>query len=90
MKTAFRKSFERDLKRLRRDQQLLDRVGETIEAVEAAAEMGRLPGVKKLGGGSGDFYRLRIGDYRIGLELDEQVAIFVRCLHRSDIYRYFP
>jgi mRNA interferase RelE/StbE len=36
------------------------------------------------------FYRVRIGDYRIGLELAGDELIFVRCLHRKEIYRYFP
>ncbi|WP_417909752.1 type II toxin-antitoxin system RelE family toxin [Candidatus Electronema sp. PJ] len=36
------------------------------------------------------FYRVRIGDYRIGLKLAEDGLIFVRCLHRKEIYRYFP
>lgn len=46
--------------------------------------------MKKLSGGSGDYYRLRVGDYRIGLEIEGEIIVFVRCLHRRDIYRYFP
>ena len=36
------------------------------------------------------YYRIRVGDYRIGVEVAEDVIIFVRILHRKDIYRYFP
>jgi mRNA interferase RelE/StbE len=31
-----------------------------------------------------------LGDYRIGIEVLEDEVIFVRMLHRRDIYRYFP
>ena len=54
MKTAFRRSFERDLKKLRKDREMLDRVRNAIEAVEAADALRTLPGVKKLTEGSGD------------------------------------
>ena len=33
---------------------------------------------------------LERGDYRIGIEVLEDRVIFVRILHRKDIYRYFP
>lgn len=90
MKTAFRKSFERDLKKLKKDRQMLGRIRQAIEEVEAAGELEELPSLKKLSGGSGDYYRLRAGDYRVGIEMEGEVVVFVRCLHRRDIYRYFP
>ncbi|WP_201279130.1 type II toxin-antitoxin system RelE/ParE family toxin [Leptolyngbya iicbica] len=36
------------------------------------------------------FYRIRIGNYRIGLKVTDQEVIFVRLLHRREIYRFFP
>ncbi len=38
------------------------------------------------------YYKIRIGDYRIGLRLDfeRQVIEFRRVLHRSRVYREFP
>ena len=35
------------------------------------------------------FYRLKIGDYRIGLEIVNDELIFVRFLHRKEIYRFY-
>ncbi len=90
MKTAFRKSFERDLKKLGKDRQMLGRIRDAIEEVEAAAALEDLTGMKKLSGGTGAYYRLRVGDYRVGLEVEGDQAVFVRCLHRREIYRYFP
>ncbi|MDI6790202.1 MAG: hypothetical protein QME44_05890 [Thermodesulfobacteriota bacterium] len=45
--------------------------------------------IKKLRA-QGNYYRIRLGDYRIGLVVDDIGARFVRFLHRSEIYRYFP
>lgn len=86
MNTAFRTSFDRDLKRIA-DQTLRDRVAEAIRRVEAAGSLAAVQGVKPLGGA---FFRIRVGDYRIGIRLDGDIAIFERCLHRREIYRFFP
>ena len=37
-----------------------------------------------------NYWRIKIGDYRVGLEKDKDKVIFVRILHRKDIYKYFP
>jgi mRNA interferase RelE/StbE len=88
MKTAFRKSFVRDLKKIR-DQDLRGRIQQVIEAVEAAPDLSALSALKKLAG-TDDHYRIRIGDYRIGIVVDGDTVEFVRCLPRKDLYRYFP
>ena len=37
------------------------------------------------------FYRVRIGDYRLGFELiDKETVLFILVSHRKDIYKYFP
>ena len=66
-----------------------NRVKEAIEQVEAAPSPRDVPNLTKLSGSSG-FYRIRIGDYRIGILVEENEVEFVRFLHRRDIYRYFP
>jgi mRNA interferase RelE/StbE len=39
-----------------------------------------------------DYYRIRVGEYRIGLRLDfdHHLIEFRRVLHRNQIYRRFP
>lgn len=39
-----------------------------------------------------DKYRIRIGDYRIGLTIDikEKIITLNRIAHRKDIYNIFP
>jgi mRNA interferase RelE/StbE len=88
VKTAFRESFARDLKTVR-DRKLLQRVKEVIEAVEKADSLSDLPNLKKLKGTKG-YFRLKLGDYRIGLVLENDTMLFVRFLDRKDIYKYFP
>ena len=36
------------------------------------------------------FYRIRFGEYRVGLSIRKDVLIFERILHRKDIYKYYP
>jgi mRNA interferase RelE/StbE len=88
MKTAFRKSFTRDLKKLK-DNEVLNRVRQVIEEVEAATHLQGVGDLKKMSGTT-NFYRIRIGDYRIGIAVEGDVVEFVRCLSRRDLYRYFP
>lgn len=88
MKVRFKESFARDLRNLK-DKALLDRIRALIESVEKAESLADVAGLKKLRGG-GTHYRIRVGDYRVGLAVEEDVVAFVRVLHRREVYRYFP
>jgi mRNA interferase RelE/StbE len=88
LKVEFNNSFLRDLKQLR-EKRLKARVAEMIRFVEQAEGLDAITGLKKLSGES-RYYRLRLGDYRAGIMLDDDTVVFVRFLHRKDIYRYFP
>jgi mRNA interferase RelE/StbE len=88
VKVTFRDSFAKDLKSVK-EKGLLHRVREVIEVVEKGGSLADLPNLKKLKGG-GNYFRLRVGDYRIGLSLENDTVIFVRFLNRKDIYKYFP
>lgn len=88
MKVEFRESFAKDLKGVK-DKGLLRRAKEVIEAVEKADSLADVANLKKLKGG-GNYFRLRVGDYRVGIALEDDTVIFVRLLNRKDIYKYFP
>jgi mRNA interferase RelE/StbE len=90
VKIEFRRSFEKDLSKIRNGE-LLDRIKDTIESIENAESILEVSNVKKLKA-EGDYYRIRIGDYRIGFTLDEELEsiVLVRILHRREMYRYFP
>ncbi|HBB87108.1 MAG TPA: plasmid stabilization protein [Blastocatellia bacterium] len=88
MNVSFRSSFAKDLNHIT-DKSLLRRVREVVDTVEHAQSVNDLPNLKKLKS-SKNYYRLRIGDYRIGLALEDDILVFVRFLNRKEIYRYFP
>ena len=89
MKLAFRQSFERDLKKLHGNASLLARLRKTVEQLEAAESLRGFPDVKQMQGWSA-YYRIRIGDYRLGVKLEEDELLVLRFMHRRDIYRRFP
>jgi len=88
LKVDFKNSFLKDIKRVK-DKSVKQRLKEIIDAAEKAEQLQKISDIKKLKG-SDSFYRIRIGDYRIGLLVTEDTVIFVRFLHRREIYRYFP
>ena len=88
MKILFRASFAKDLRNIA-NKEVLKRIKETIEQVEKAQTSHDITNLKKLKGGS-NYYRIRVGEYRIGLIVESNTATFVRCLNRKEIYRYFP
>ena len=88
MKVSFKATFAEDLKGLK-EKPLLARVNKLIDAVEHSDDLRDLPNVKKLQGSAG-YYRIRLGDYRVGIVSERDEVIFVRILHRKEIYRYFP
>jgi mRNA interferase RelE/StbE len=88
VKVRYEARFEKDLNHLR-EPGILKRIKQVIEEVKQADTHYSLSNLKKLRGYD-TFYRIRIGDYRIGIEITEEYVIFTRALHRKEIYRYFP
>ena len=88
MKVAFRESFLRDLRAIK-DASVLRRTKEVIENVEQVDKPTDISNLKKLRG-QGQYYRIRIGERRVGLKIEADTVTFVRVLNRKDIYRYFP
>jgi len=60
-----------------------------IDEVKKAGNTQQISNLKKLKGYE-IFYRIKLGDYRIGIEIVEDEIIFVRFLHRREVYRFFP
>ena len=88
MRVRYRSRFDRELRRTR-NPALRRRVESEIEDLKAASTISEIPGIKRMRA-SGNFYRMRIGSYRIGLEVEGDVVILVRFGHRGDFYRSFP
>jgi mRNA interferase RelE/StbE len=60
-----------------------------VESVEQAESLLDIPHLRRLRA-KGRYYRIRVGDYRLGLTVDGDEVCFVRALHRREVYRYFP
>jgi mRNA interferase RelE/StbE len=88
MKVEYHKSFERDLRRVR-DRNLLDRVEAVLVGLEGSESLDSIANVKVMKGHP-EYFRICIGDFRLGLKrIDDGVRI-IRFLSRGDIYRKFP
>ncbi len=88
MEIRYRTSFGRDLRR-ERNSDLRRRVEGIVEQLQRAPSVASVPGVVSMRGYA-NHYRIRVGDYRLGIVVDGDTAILVRFLHRRDIYRHFP
>lgn len=88
MKVEFKSSFARDLRKVR-DDNIRERLQRLIAIAEQVHSPDEMPGVKKLQA-PGNYYRIRLGDYRVGVIISDDTITFIRFLHRKDIYRFFP
>ncbi len=88
MQIEFRDSFLKDVNRIK-EKAVKKKIAAAITETKSATSLPDIKQVKKMEG-SEAYYRIRVGNYRIGFKLQGKVLIFLRCLHRKDIYRYFP
>lgn len=87
MKVEINRHFVKDTTKLTTD--LRERIFNLIEMLEKCTHLEQIPSIKKLKGYK-NAYRIRIGDYRIGLYLIENAIELRRVLHRKEMYDYFP
>jgi len=89
MTLHFDESFEKSIKKLK-DQKIKTRLIKLIQDFENADSLTDIANIKKMQGFQ-TFYRVRLGDYRVGVELQEDNSIlFILVDHRKEIYKYFP
>ncbi|MCE2937041.1 MAG: type II toxin-antitoxin system RelE family toxin [Cyclobacteriaceae bacterium] len=60
-----------------------------IRQVESASSIRQIPQIKKLKGFT-SAYRIRVGDYRVGIFVAQGTVQFARVKNRKEIYRSFP
>jgi mRNA interferase RelE/StbE len=88
MKVDFKKSFLKELKKLK-NKSLQNAIYQSILQVESAENISQVHNLKKLNGFD-HHYRIRVGEYRIGLKIEKEIVYFVVFEHRKDIYKGFP
>jgi mRNA interferase RelE/StbE len=88
MRVDLKKSFFHDLKKYAAPR-LKAEVEQSILDVNKAMSMREIPRLKKLKGCKVR-YRIKVGSYRIGVEIENDMVTFRRCLPRKDFYKFFP
>jgi mRNA interferase RelE/StbE len=88
LKIAYLKKFSKDLDRIKKPKDR-ESILEIIKLVKQVQVFTEVPGIKKLKGYD-DAFRIRSGDYRIGVFVSEELVEFARVAHRKDIYKIFP
>lgn len=88
MRIRYEPAFRRDLRRIR-DPVILRRVNRKIAEIEAATSMRDISNVSRMNTPSGNDYRARIGNYRMGVTLEGDTVVLHRILPRDEIYRRF-
>jgi mRNA interferase RelE/StbE len=88
MKVIYQKTFLKELANIPAKQRISieEFAFEEALGLNSLAESGKIEKLK----GFKTYYKIRFGDYRVGLRLDEDTLIFERVLNRKDIYRVFP
>ena len=82
--------FIEHLEKLKNDVSTVERAEKAVAKLREANSLREVPNIKSMEGAPG-FYRLRIGDYRIGFRLiDENTIRLLAIDRRSVFYRRFP
>ncbi len=88
MKVIYLKSFLNDIKKVK-DKKIKSKVKLILERLENVQTLEDLPNVKKLKVYPTAF-RIRVGNYRMGVYKESESIEIVRFLKRNDIYKVFP
>jgi mRNA interferase RelE/StbE len=88
MEVKFTKVFLKEIER-NTNARLALSVEKIINQVKSFGSLSEIHGIKKLSNHP-NAYRIRTGDYRVGILTENNVIIFSRFMHRKDIYKFFP
>ena len=89
MDLFYGKRFSKDLDDIQNNPNVKKRLLEAIRKFKEAGSISDFQGVRKIQGYS-DYFRIKIGDYRLGIKLVQNGVELIRFLHRKEIYRRFP
>jgi len=89
MIVEFDRSFSKSLSKIK-DNPSLKKIEKLILEVEKSKKLSSISNLKKLTGYK-TYYRIRMGNYRVGIEsISSKTIRFIIIAHRKDIYRRFP
>ena len=89
MEVKYRKLFLKDFKKLKHVE-VYDRIYKIVfEVLPQIRQIREVPNIKAMRGYP-NRYRIRLGDYRVGIDVQDEKVEVMRALHRKEFYRYFP
>lgn len=89
MKVIYTKTFLKDLSKVvpsKRRLQIEKFAFEdliTLKSIESSGNIEKLKGYR-------NYYKVRFGDYRVGLSINNSIIELKRVLNRKEIYKFFP
>ena len=89
MKLLYGKRFSKDLDAIRHEAKVKKKLLELIEQFKETDSLANLKGVRKIEGYQ-NYFRIKVGNYRLGIKLTKKRIELIRFLHRKEIYRRFP
>ncbi len=87
MQIEIKKSLLKDLDKI--PNSVKNRLKIIVEELHKVDNLQKIKQIKKLKNYK-TYYRLKLGDYRLGFVYENNQVILVRFLHRKDIYKLFP
>ena len=87
MEIIITKAFEKQLKSV--PKYIRESAIVVLEVLETAKNVTEIKDLKKLSGYT-NYYRIRIGNYKMGLQIINPKIIVVTILHRGTVYKVFP
>lgn len=89
MELLYAKRFSKDVDAIRKEARIKNALLKVIEKIREAGSLADVRGVKKIEGYQ-KYYRIKLGDYRLGIKVAKNRIELIRFLHRKDSYRRFP
>ncbi|MCB9426931.1 MAG: plasmid stabilization protein [Flavobacteriales bacterium] len=88
MKVVFLRSFLKDIKKIK-DPKIARKIEQLLIDLQQVDSLDEIKDIKKMSGYS-IAYRIKIGNYRLGMFKENGQVELARFLKREDIYKVFP
>lgn len=88
MNIVFNKKFLKELVEIpKKEREIIESfVFNDLSNYSSIQEVGKIEKLK----GYDTYYKIRFGNYRIGLKFESNTLTLERVLHRKEIYKFFP
>jgi mRNA interferase RelE/StbE len=88
MEIIYLRQALKDVNKIKNDKLKL-KLADIVADLKSAHNLSEIRNLKAISGHP-DAYRIRVGDYRLGIFYSEEIITIARFLKRNDIYKLFP